>query len=197
MIDYDAEAPLSRRRSPVERSSAVRYTYQDLQSIPWEVRRHEILDGKLYVTPSPRIAHQRVALTLGAMMDALARRHGLGEIIPAVSVHVHDELVFEPDLTFVRADRMAIADPESHVHGVPDLAVEVLSPSNRSYDQNLKRLHYMECGLPELWLVDIDARTIEVWRPGADGPERIRDSITWRVGDASFDLPFEEIFRGV
>jgi Uma2 family endonuclease len=61
----------------------------------------------------------------------------------------------------------------------------------------LKRKHYLENGLPELWLVDIDARTIDVWRPGADGPERVRDSITWRVGDASFDLPFEEIFRGV
>jgi Uma2 family endonuclease len=125
------------------------------------------------------------------------REHGLGSIIPSVSVHVHDELVFEPDVTFIRAERMSIADPEGHVHGVPDLAVEVLSPSNRSYDQNLKRLHYMECGLPELWLVDIDARSIEVWRPGADAPERVRDSIIWRVGDASFDLSFEEIFRGV
>ena len=181
----------------MERSSAVRYTYQDLQSIPWEVRRHEILDGKLYVTPSPRIAHQQVVGNLMLLMVPLARRHGLGEIIPAVSVHVHDELVFEPDLTFVRADRIAIADPKSHVHGVPDLAVEVLSPSNRSYDQNLKRLHYMECGLPELWLVDIDARTIEVWRPRAEGPERVRNSVTWRVGDASFDLAFAEIFLGV
>ena len=181
----------------MESSSAVRCTYQDLQSIPWEVRRHEILDGKLYVTPSPRIAHQKVVVNLSSMMTALARGHTLGDVIPNVSVHVHDELVFEPDLTFVQKDRLSIADPKSHVHGVPDLAIEILSPSNRSYDRNLKRRHYMECGLPELWLVDIDTRSIEVWRPGAERPELVRDSITWRVGDASFDLPFEEIFWGI
>ena len=47
----------------------------------------------------------------------------------------------------------------------PDLVVEVLSPSNRSYDRNLKRRRYLELGVPELWIVDADERTIEVWRP--------------------------------
>lgn len=182
----------------MERSSAVRYTYQDLLSLPESAAvRHEILDGRLYVTPSARVNHQRVARDLGAMMHAIARRHALGEVVGTVTVHVHDELVFEPDLLFIRADRMGIADPEGHVHGVPDLAVEILSPSTRSYDRNLKRKHYFDAGLPELWLVDIDARAVEVWRHGAVEPEVVREAVTWTVGDGSFRLPLAEVFAGV
>jgi Uma2 family endonuclease len=182
----------------VERSSAVHYTYQDLLSLPESpTRRHEILDGKLYVTAAPRVNHQRVVLDLGAMMRTLAREHALGEVVGPVTVHVHDEMVFEPDLVFVRSDRMEIVDPEGDVHGVPDLAIEVLSPSTRSYDRSSKRKHYVDAGLQEIWLVDIQARSVEVWRAGAGEPELVRDFVTWRVGDAAFPLPLAEMLRGV
>lgn len=182
----------------MERSTAIRFTYQDLLSLPEEQsRRHEILDGKLYVTPGPRLDHQRVARDLGALMLRLAREHGLGEVVGPMTVHVHDELVFEPDLIFIRANRMEIADPESHVHGVPDLVVEILSPSTRTYDRTLKRKHYLDAGVPELWIVDIDEGTIEVWRPAAADPAVVRDAVTWNVGDVSFDIPLADVFRSV
>jgi len=181
----------------MERSSTVRFTYQDLLALPESTTRHEILDGKLYVTPGPRVNHQRVALDLGATMRSLALEHGLGEVVGPVNVHVHDELVFEPDLVFIRADRFAIIDPEGDIHGVPDLVVEILSPSTRSYDRNLKRKHYLDAGVPEVWLVDIDARSIEVWRSGSERAERVGDAILWRVGTQSLELPLAEIFRGV
>ena len=182
----------------MERSSAVRYTYQDLLSLPESpTRRHEILGGKLYVTAAPRLNHQRVARDLAATMHGIALEHGLGEVVGPVTIHVHDELVFEPDLVFVRGDRKVIADPEGDIHGVPDLAIEILSPRTRSYDRKLKRKHYQEAGLPELWLIDIDARTVEVWRAGADRGEVVDDVVTWRVGETSIELPLAEIFRGV
>ena len=149
----------------MQRSTAVRFTYQDLLSLPEnESRRHEILDGKLYVTPGPRFDHQRVATNLLLVMAPLARGHGLGEVVGPMTVHVRDELVFEPDLIFIRADRMHVADPVGHLHGLPDLVIEILSPSTRSYDRALKRKYYMEAGVAELWLVDIDERMVEVWR---------------------------------
>jgi Uma2 family endonuclease len=182
----------------VERSSAVRYTYQDLLALPESAtRRHEILDGKLYVTAAPRVNHQRVVRDMGAMMEALARSHGLGEVVGPVTIHVHDEMVFEPDLVFVRADRLHIVDPEGDVHGVPDLVVEVLSPSNRSYDRNLKRKRYLESGVPEIWLVDINSRSVEVWRRGSERPHRAEDSLTWRVGESAISISLAEIFRAV
>jgi Uma2 family endonuclease len=183
----------------VERSSAVRYTYQDLLSLPESpTRRHEILDGKLYVTAAPRVNHQRVVFDLGIMVRALAQEHGLGEVfVGPVTVHVHDEMVFEPDLVFVGSDRMQIVDPEGDIHGAPDLVIEVLSPGTRSYDRNLKRKHYMDSGVPQLWLVDIQERAVEVWRSGVEEPDVERNAVRWQVGSGSFLLPVEEMLAGI
>jgi Uma2 family endonuclease len=180
----------------VERSSAIRYTYQDLLSLPEGHTRYEILDGQLFVTPTPRLDHQRVAHNLVLLMQPLARTHELGEVVGPMTVRIHDEMVFEPDLIFIRSDRMEIADPDGHVHGAPDLVIEILSPSARSYDRNLKRKKYLESGIPELWLVDVDAKGVEVWRAGATEAERPEGFVTWRVGDEAFELPFGEVFRG-
>jgi Uma2 family endonuclease len=181
----------------MERTSAVRYTYQDLLALPESATRHEILDGRLHVTAAPRVNHQRVALDLAAMMRALAREHGLGEVVGPVTIHVHDELVFEPDLVFIRSDRLEIVDPEGDVHGVPDLIIEVLSPSTRSHDRTLKRKLYFDAGVPEVWLLDIDERSAEVWRLGSQRSERVEEVLRWRVDERSFDLRLAEIFRAV
>ncbi len=55
----------------------------------------------------------------------------------------------------------------------------------------------MEAGLPELWLIDIDDRTVEVWRPEAGEPQLVLDVLTWKVRSFSFELPLGQIFRGV
>lgn len=197
-VGYHANTATAERRCPVERSTAVRFTYQDLLSMPEdECRRHEIIDGKLYVTPGPRLNHQRVARNLTRFMDELSSEHGLGEVVGPMTIHVHDELVLQPDLIFIRADRMDMADPEGHVHGVPDLVVEILSPSTRAYDRSLKRKHYQEAGVPELWIVDIDTRTVEVWRPGDNEPEVVQDILVWRVAGTEHRIPLAEMFRGV
>ena len=97
-------------------------------------------------------------------------------------------------------DYLAIPEDTSRRHeivdGPPDLVVEVLSPSNAEYDRGPKRKQYMAHGVPELWLVDIEGREVAVWRPGADEPEIVRDALVWRVGEKSFEIPLEEVFRG-
>jgi Uma2 family endonuclease len=178
--------------------ATVRYTYQDYLSIPEDTsRRHEIVGGELFVTPSPRFRHQQVVGNVFRILANLAAQHGLGEVATGpVTVHLHDEGVVEPDVIFVRADRLAIVDPEGAVHGPPDLVVEVLSPSNRNYDRGAKRKQYMEWGVAELWIADADARTVEVWRPEAEEPELVRDALEWSVEGQRFDVPLEEVFRG-
>ena len=182
----------------MERSSAVRYTYRDILSLPEsETRRHEILDGKLYVTAAPRVNHQRVVFDLAALMNAIAGERNAGEVMGSVTVHVDDDMVFVPDLVFVSRDRVSIVDPEGDVHGMPDLVVEVLSPSTRSYDRELKRKHYLAAGLAELWLVDVDARSVEVWRTGPVGADHVEDALVWRVDGGAFELRLADIFRRV
>lgn len=181
----------------MERSSTVRYTYADHRSIPEDHRRHEIVDGELIVTPTPRINHQAVAADLLALLRALARRHDLGEAVGPITVRLRDDLVLEPDIAFVRTERLEIADPEGDVRGAPDLVVEVLSPGTGAYDRGLKRKRYLESGVGEVWIVDVDERRVEVWRPGEGVPTVATESLTWSVGEEAFEIALDEVFRGV
>ncbi len=87
-------------------------------------------------------------------------------------------------------------DREGAVHGAADLVVEVLSPSNRDYDRNVKRKQYMERGVAELWVADADQDTVEVWRPGAELADVIHDTLGWEVAGHRFEISLEEVFRG-
>jgi Uma2 family endonuclease len=71
-----------------------------------------------------------------------------------------------------------------------------LSPSNREYDRTLKRKRYLASGVAELWIVDADENTIEVWRPGEEARTVSSGSIEWRVGEKTFEIALAEIFRG-
>ena len=93
----------------MHRASTVRHTYKDHQSIPEDHRRHEIVDGELFVTPTPRVNHQRVAVDVILALEARAREHDLGMAVGPITVHLHDELVLEPDVVFIRKDRLEIA----------------------------------------------------------------------------------------
>lgn len=174
----------------------IRYTYEDYLATPDDTsRRHEIVDGELFVTASPRFRHQQVVTTLAHFLKGLALQHQLGEVVVGpVMVRLADDSITEPDVVFVRADRMDIVD-ERGIHGAPDLVVEVLSPSNRSYDRTLKRKRYMASGVVELWIVDADERTVEVWKPDDGDPTIISDSLQWTVAQHTFVLPLSEVFR--
>jgi len=182
----------------VPRSSTVRYTWTDYLSTPEDTsRRYEIVDGELFVTAAPRPRHQQVVANLLELLRGLAKTHGLGEVLPGpITVHLHDELVVEPDLVFIARDRLGILDPNRGAEGPPDLVVEVLSPSNRSYDRNLKRKHYLENGVAELWILDADEHTVERWRPGDTEPETPGETLTWSVAGHRFEIALAEVFRG-
>ena len=175
----------------------IRYTFEDYLSIPEDpAHRYEIIDGELFVSPTPVLRHQQVVGNIFRIMSTLALEHGLGEVYGApVTVRLRDDRVTEPDVTFVRTDRFGILDPRQGILGPPDLVVEVLSPSNREYDRTLKRKRYMASGVAELWIVDAEGDTIEVWRPDAAEPETPSASVTWRVGEQAFEIALADIFR--
>jgi Uma2 family endonuclease len=176
----------------------VRYTYEDWLSIPEDSSRlYEVVDGELFVSPPPHFRHQQVAMNVSRILSNLALAHGLGEIVQSpIGVRLEADTVIEPDVLFVASDRHHIIDREGAVLGPPDLVVEVLSPSNREYDRTLKRKRYLGSGVAELWIIDADERTIEVWRPGEPATTVAAGSIQWRVGERSFDVALAEVFRG-
>jgi Uma2 family endonuclease len=129
-------------------------TYADFLKIPNDGRRHEIIDGVHYVTPSPAYRHQvllgRLHLSLG---QYLADRP-LGDLVLGpYDILLSDYDVVEPDLLYVsRARRERIT--ESKLQGSPDLVVEILSPSTRRRDLGIKRALYTRTGVLEYWIVD-------------------------------------------
>jgi Uma2 family endonuclease len=145
---------------------------------------HEIVDGRHFVNPAPSPYHQLVSGHLHYELMRLVAKAGLGQVFAApIDVHLAPGTVVQPDLVVLRTRTRRIVG-DKKLTGVPDLLVEILSPSNRRYDQRTKRDRYERAGVREFWLGDPDARTIEqlVLRSGGyRAPIVATASITLRV----------------
>ncbi|HEX7980989.1 MAG TPA: Uma2 family endonuclease [Gemmatimonadaceae bacterium] len=172
-----------------------RYTVADLDLLPDDGNRYEVLAGTLLVTPSPGSAHQGVAASLAALFAShlLARRLRL--FSPGV-VTLPPLTQLEPDLLVV-PPRFALGMPWAEIteHW---LAVEILSRSSRVYDREFKRDAYLALGVREVWLVDPRDRSIEVCTQPGEG-RVVRDAVTWSMpdGDVSVHVELAELFTGI
>jgi Uma2 family endonuclease len=147
-----------------------RLTYDDFLLFPADGRRHELIDGDHYVTPSPNTRHQRLVRRLLAAFEDYLREHpDAGEpfIAPFDVVFSHFDVV-EPDLLFVAADQHHIVT-EQHVRGAPALVVEILSPGTRRVDEKVKYRLFDRAGVGEYWLVDPELDLVKVYRRAFDG----------------------------
>jgi Uma2 family endonuclease len=144
-------------------------TYDDLASFPDDHLRRELIDGELFVTPSPIRAHQWAVVTIAQRLKNHADEHG-GVVYPApMDVVFSPSTVVEPDVVFLGPERSAALTDDRFVDVVPDLVVEVSSPSTRRLDLIKKRSLYEREGVPEYWFVDLEAQLVDVHRLDATG----------------------------
>jgi Uma2 family endonuclease len=146
------------------RHPSTKLTYADLELLPDDGLRHEIIGGDHYVTASPVTRHQRISARLFTALQSFLAAHRLGEAFYApfdVVMSFHDVVV--PDLIFVSHARSHLVTTKN-LQGAPDLAIEILSPSTRPRDESLKRDLYERVGVEEYWLVDPDRNTLTVFR---------------------------------
>ncbi|MGH9427423.1 MAG: Uma2 family endonuclease [Terriglobia bacterium] len=142
----------------------VKYTVEDYFLFPDDGKRHELIDGDHFVTPSPNTKHQRIVLNLSSILHTFVTRHHLGEVFVApYDVILSGFDVVEPDLLFVSASRVAIVT-DKNIQGAPDLAVEILSESTRRTDEVIKRKRYEQFGINEYWIIDPELETIKIYR---------------------------------
>ena len=149
-------------------------TYDDLQRMR-ETRdeRLELIDGALFVTPSPSPLHQYVSGRLHFLFEQSVRELGFGLVFHApLDVRLAERTIVQPDLVIVLPDRRSIVTGE-RIEGAPSLAVEILSPSTRTVDRTTKRDVYARYGVPEYWLVDTNARTVTVCSDPREGRYRV------------------------
>jgi Uma2 family endonuclease len=135
-------------------------TLDDLRALPPETRA-ELIGGDIFMSPTPNLRHQRIVANLYRSLDAHVRSRRLGEVfLSPIDVILAPDAVAEPDIVFVSSARRSIL--RQWIEGVPDLAIEVLSPSTNVRDRVVKRDLYARHGVPEYWIVDPDARTVEI-----------------------------------
>ena len=170
------------------------WTYDDLQSLPDDGNRYEIIDGELVVSPSPAFWHQEVLKRLFLAFQRGLEEAGIARVYFApLDVILSPTRVVVPDLLVVREERRGIFEKRGAV-AAPDLVIEVLSPSNTRHDRVTKRRFYARNGIREYWIVDPEAETIEVLQL-IEGGLSYRQAGWYGPGDlarsATFDLEVE------
>ena len=148
----------------------VRLTYDDFLLFPDDGKRHELIDGVHYVTPSPRLRHQDLVGRLFLEIALCLREHpAAGRVFGSpvdVVMSFHDIVV--PDLVFIAGDQTGIMT-EANIQGAPALVVEVLSKRTRKRDVQIKRRLFEQVGVREYWLVDPELDTVQVLRLSPEG----------------------------
>lgn len=138
------------------------YAYEDLIALPEDGKRRELIEGDLFVSPSPGRRHQRIVKNLVVLLSGLEAK-GAGQGYPAPFAAVFDRhTVLESDVLFIRTERLGIVG-ERNVTGAPDLVVEVLSDGSRDMDLGPKLRAYSRHGVGQYCVVDPDAGTIQVF----------------------------------
>jgi len=182
--------------------SDVKLTYDDFLQFPDDGKRHELIDGEHYVTPSPNTKHQQVSGNLHWLIRSYLETHPIGKVFYAPFDVLFSQFdVVEPDLLFVSTARLSDAVTSQHVISAPDLVVEIGSPSTRRRDETIKRRLYERSGVKEYWIVDPDVDVVRVYRPGDMGYTRPVE-LSLEAGDTlttpllpGLELPLGQIFK--
>jgi len=180
----------------------VQFTYEDFLLFPDDGKRHELIDGDHYVSPSPRTNHQIVSWNLVVLLDRFLASHPLGKMFCApLDVVLSDLDVVEPDLFYVSSARSEIIT-DDNIQGAPDLVVEILSPSSRKTDEIVKRKLYERHGILEYWIVDPELSMVKVYRLVSGRYVRVAE-LSHEAGDCltseqfpGLSLPLAGIFEG-
>jgi Uma2 family endonuclease len=152
-----------------------RWTYDDLAAMPEDNVIREILDGELFVAPSPVTKHQRIVRRLLVAIANYLEEHPIGEafIAPYDTVFSMDN-VCSPDVLFVSNERSSIIT-KKNIQGAPDFVIEVLSEFNRRNDEIRKRAIYERFGVDEYWIVDPEIDTVRVHRREGEALVRVNE----------------------
>jgi Uma2 family endonuclease len=179
--------------------ATTRWTADMLRALPDDGKRYEVIDGELFVTPSPSWRHQDAVLGMASVLRPYVTTHGVGHVIlsPA-DVSFDDDNLVQPDVfvTPLVGGRRPLewSDVKALL-----LAVEVLSPSTARADRQVKLRLYQRQNVPEYWIVDVDARLIERWRAVDERPDIVTERLEWQPdpGHSSLVIDIAEYFRDV
>ncbi len=171
------------------------WTADRVRALPDDGLRHEVVDGEHLVTPAPRAPHQNAVLLLATSLRAYVRRHHFGHVmVSPADLELDRKTLMQPDVFVTRSARVKTWEDALPLR----LAVEILSPSTARADRIVKRRRFQRAAV-EYWIVDLDARLVERWRPGRERPEVATERLLWRPerSQAALSLDLIAFFREV
>jgi Uma2 family endonuclease len=161
--------------------------------------RYDLVDGKLDRMAAADRRHGRITVRFGRMVDAFVEERGLGEVYAAETGFIlarNPDVVLAPDVSYVRAECITVdLDEDGFLALAPDLAVEVISQSQRTGKIREKAQRYLDAGVPLLVLIYPRWRRVTVYR-GRDRVEKLDETGVFDGGDVlpGFRLPLADIF---
>ena len=173
-------------------------TVEDVERLPDDGYRYALIRGVLHRTMAPAPLHGSVAARTTRHLDAFAEEHGAGVVfVEAGFVLGRDpDVLLFPDVALVRADRLPPGGPWDRYPDIaPDLAIEIVSPSNTAQKVEDKVAEYLAAGVPLVWVLHPKRRTVTVRTP--DGPRRVpseRDELDGGDVLPGFRLPVARLF---
>ncbi len=189
-------------------ASEKRYTPEDLLTMP-DGKLYELVDGRL-VERKTSIWSSYVAGVIFRMLDLFCRDKRLGWVFPEGTSYrcfpALPDRIRKPDVSFIRLHRLSLAQATTEGHGpiAPDLAVEVVSPNDTTYETDEKVREFLDAGVPLVWVVNPEQRTVKIHRAAETGTilrendeisgEDVIPGFRSRVGD--FTLPPPGVEQG-
>ena len=170
-------------------------TAEELLAMPDDGMRHELARGELTTMVPPGSEHGFIALTIGAHLRAHVQAHDLGRafVETAYILSRQPDTVRAPDVSYLRKSRLLAG--RGYYPGAPDVAVEVMSPTDRRAEVEAKTREYLAAGTPMVIVVDTEKRTATVHIPTATTHLGIDDVIDGGDVVPGWKLPLREIFE--
>lgn len=179
--------------------SITAWNYEKYRELPDDGNRYEVLEGQLYVTPAPSSYHQKVSRRIQFLFYEL-EREGRGEIYNApVDLLIPGGQPAQPDLVYLTSEQLQFVTKRG-IEGVPELVVEILSPSTATRDRVMKLHLYRRAGIKRYLIADLQARTIEVLLLDGEG-YRVEASLgpgdQFTMEEYPLTLVLDSIFEGI
>ena len=175
------------------------YTAGMARAMPDDGNRYEVVYGELLVTPMPRMLHQVVVGRLTFALAQYLQSYPVGLVFGVAGdiTWGREDVLVQPDVFVALLDEVRALDWEL----IRDLLLvaEVLSPSSLKHDRFTKRRRYQDAGVPLYWIVDADARVVEVWTPNDAFPRIERERLVWHPTgtEQPFVLSLDELLRPI
>jgi len=175
------------------------WTREMVLALPDDGNRYELFDGLLLVTPAPRPRHEEAVMTLLERLFDYLGGSTIGRAYTSPSALTLNEAQYaQPDIYVLPGPRRPAPDRWEDLE-LPILVVEVLSPSTAWNDRQVKRRKFQRLGIQEYWIVDLDARLVERWKPADSRPEILTEVLEWRPAheDKPLTIDLSGFFDGI